>query len=161
VPGIDTGREVQSIVNLVDVMPTVLDLMGIEKPDRLQGRSFVSLLEGREAPDRPVIAETRIPNRSNRLCLIHEGWKYIQGDTDPGLLFPAASPEHLFRLDDDPLERGDLKDAHPDMLRKLSDTIERTEKEFNAFREDLGLTGEGEEGISKELRERLKQQGYL
>ena len=47
-PGLLAGpRRVSARVGLVDVMPSVLDLLGAEVPPAIQGRSFVALLDGR------------------------------------------------------------------------------------------------------------------
>jgi arylsulfatase len=40
------------LVELLDVVPTLLDLVGIEVPDYAQGRSLVSVLRGEESADR-------------------------------------------------------------------------------------------------------------
>ena len=44
-PGVETGR-IDALVSLPDVMPTVLDLVGIERPERVQADSLVPLIKG-------------------------------------------------------------------------------------------------------------------
>lgn len=54
VPGIDGGLETNAFAYVWDVMPTILDIAGIEHPEtfngkpveRMQGRSLVFLLKG-------------------------------------------------------------------------------------------------------------------
>jgi arylsulfatase A-like enzyme len=56
-PGVVPGRCASSI-SLVDVMPTLLDALGVPVPGQLDGRSFADLLDGRGTFEgRPVIAE--------------------------------------------------------------------------------------------------------
>ena len=50
---VDPGTVCDEIVVNVDFGPTLLDLMGVEIPDHVQGRSFVSLLDGNHPDDWP------------------------------------------------------------------------------------------------------------
>ncbi len=52
-PGLPAGVEVQAPVGVVDVLPTVLDLLGIEAPDGLEGRRLVPTARETEAVQRP------------------------------------------------------------------------------------------------------------
>jgi arylsulfatase A-like enzyme len=59
-PGLPQGREVTRQVRLVDVMPTVLDLLGLDKP-RSDGESLAEFFGGAPGPSRPAYAETFFP----------------------------------------------------------------------------------------------------
>lgn len=50
VPASNVGMHSDALVELVDVYPTLCDLCGLEKPEHLEGQSFVPLLK---APQRP------------------------------------------------------------------------------------------------------------
>ena len=52
-PGLPTGLEVQAPVGVVDVLPSVLELLGIEAPDGLEGQSLVPAARETEAFQRP------------------------------------------------------------------------------------------------------------
>jgi arylsulfatase A-like enzyme len=52
-PDPPAGLRVADTVSLVDVLPTVLDLMGLETPPTVQGSSFAQLLRGEQQPYRP------------------------------------------------------------------------------------------------------------
>jgi arylsulfatase A-like enzyme len=53
------GIRVGPMVQTLDIMPTVLDLLGLERPSYLEGKSLVSLLGGsEEAPARYAFSET-------------------------------------------------------------------------------------------------------
>ena len=69
-PGLPTGLEVQAPVGVVDVLPTVLDLLGIEAPDGLEGQSLVPTGGETQAIQRPryVIGDrhTALFNKSRR-----------------------------------------------------------------------------------------------
>jgi len=97
---IPAGRSVDLACETVDVLPTVLDLLGLPIPDALSGRSLVPVWQGK-AETRPVYGETFSSairfGWSELRCLIDESWKYIS----------APEPE-LYRLDNDPGELVNL-----------------------------------------------------
>jgi len=49
------GR-VEALVEMVDVAPTILEIVGAEIPERFQGRSFLSLIHGEAEPPRTAYA---------------------------------------------------------------------------------------------------------
>jgi len=62
VPGIEQGRSDAQISN-IDVMPTLAELLGIENPDCVEGKSFAKILDNPAAEHRSAIfAEVGNPN---------------------------------------------------------------------------------------------------
>lgn len=51
-PGMGAPRELDAWVSSVDLMPTLLDLLGLPHPPGMDGRSWVPLLAGQTQPDR-------------------------------------------------------------------------------------------------------------
>lgn len=47
-PGFNSGRKVSELVGLVDVAPTIIDILGLPIPTVMQGRSFLPLLNDSE-----------------------------------------------------------------------------------------------------------------
>jgi arylsulfatase A-like enzyme len=109
-------------VQLVDVMPTILDLAGIGAPADLDGRSLAATLRGGSAPQRPAYSEQRsargeclqlaLPQhcRLDRFAVQTERWKLVTSER------PAWT-----RLDDlerDPLESRDVAAKHPDEVAR-------------------------------------------
>jgi arylsulfatase A-like enzyme len=48
-PGFNNGRKVSELVSLVDIAPTLIDLLGLPVPSVMQGRSFLSALNDADA----------------------------------------------------------------------------------------------------------------
>ena len=48
------GRQVEEQVSLVDVLPSILELLGLPPPPDLRGQSFVPLLQGGGPGPRPL-----------------------------------------------------------------------------------------------------------
>ena len=81
VPGaMPEGRSYEGLVSHIDVVPTLFDLLGIEKPSYLVGRSLAGIFEGKDDKgDEAVFAEINFhtsyePTRSVRTCR----YKYIR-----------------------------------------------------------------------------------
>ncbi|MBS1676473.1 MAG: sulfatase-like hydrolase/transferase [Actinobacteria bacterium] len=114
-PGlIGSPRVVRTPVGLIGLLPTLLDLLGLEVPRGLGGLSLAATLTGGvEPPARPVfsefmpLAEVR---RADRLVLVRDGaWKLsarLGPELDELLLVDLGrDPEERVNLADDPAAR--------------------------------------------------------
>jgi tetratricopeptide (TPR) repeat protein len=103
---------VRSPARHVDVLPTVLDLLGIPTPPDLPGRSLRIALEKTEDASPPAYFEA-LSSSLNRgwaplYGVVHDGWKYID----------LPIPE-LYHLTDDPGETRNLAAVRPDELARM------------------------------------------
>ncbi len=110
-----------------DYLPTVLDILGESMPDQrpLDGVSLLPLIEGR--------ALTRLQSigfeSGNRLALIDRRYKIVRqgpgGRGGRGKKQQEAEDSFLlFDLIADPGEKKDLAGEHPEIVRRLADTLE-------------------------------------
>jgi arylsulfatase A-like enzyme len=160
------GVTVEPTVQLIDVMPTLLELSGLPVPERAQGKSLLSLVraaaEGKEAVgwnQRPAFTE-RSPRGehedaavTNGLAVVKERWKLVQHD-------PPRPGRPLFELFDhraDPLDRNDLAAAHPEIVRALAGELARWRKWAVAQR----LPAESAGSLDAAELARLKSLGYV
>ena len=100
------GRRVAGRARLLDVMPTVLDLLAVPAPPVVQGRSLVPRLTGQPEPTggEAVVSEYDQRWAGRAYESVRRGrLSYIVEDAH----------EHLFDLVDDPGEANDLLDAKP------------------------------------------------
>ncbi|RME21218.1 MAG: hypothetical protein D6798_18690 [Deltaproteobacteria bacterium] len=96
--GRGAGRVVADDVSQVDVMPTLLDLVGMQPAAGVDGRSLVPLLEGDPLPPRPAL--TQIADRPNDDAYglferVSQGAWSIHDDGSGG----PASPHRRWRVD--------------------------------------------------------------
>jgi arylsulfatase A-like enzyme len=122
VPG---GACVGTQVRLLDVMPTILDLAGVEPESRLEGVSLRSLMHGRkvQAAARTTIAspyvaysEAILYGTEKKSVSSHQ-WKLIC-DT-------ATGKSTLYNLECDPGEVNDLSASEPATARALEEVLLR------------------------------------
>ena len=110
------GRVPGPAVSLVDVLPTVLDFVGLQPAGR--GLSLRPLLEGGPGPPERALPIQLDFDGVTRDAVVQGPWKLI--DDRRGSL-----GRRLYLLEQDPEERVDLADRHPDVVRRLAGEIER------------------------------------
>ncbi len=95
-------QHIDQPVSHLDVVPTVLDLLGVTVPDGLDGTSLAgSVLRGQQIPERPVFAQySGNPTTGDtRRCVVTGRYKYV---------FDPADASELYDLETDPLEMSNL-----------------------------------------------------
>ncbi len=91
-------RVVDAQVRTTDILPSVLDLVGVKAPPRLDGQSLMPLLNGSETDERVAFAETEYPLRF--------GWAPLRSVRAQGVKFIEAPRPELYLLQADPKEES-------------------------------------------------------
>ena len=115
-PGIvGEGRVVQASTHILDLMPTVLNLAGVEhQPPNLSGRSMLPVLSGEaDAIRRP--GDQFALELLGRRALIRDNWKITWNNAPWG----RDGRWSLYDLEADPTELFDLAESHPDVVEQL------------------------------------------
>ena len=118
------GELRHQFAHCVDVVPTLLDLIGIAPPERvggvqqmpLEGTSFAASLFDPAAPARDTPQYFEMFGHRG---IIHRGWKAVAFHP-PGTPY-AGDKWELFHLDSDFSETNDLAEAEPEKLAELID----------------------------------------
>jgi len=158
-PGrIPAGVRNRALVGLADVMPTILDILGIPAPGGIQGRTLLPLIRG-ENPPGSFYGEVSGIFKGSYQFVISEGKKYI-GEFGIGLNF-ATLPfrkGRLFDLRKDPQEHQNLyRIGDPLTTRYRQHLKERR----NVVLQRGRLTGKGQIEFDPQTVERLKGLGYI
>jgi Flp pilus assembly protein TadD len=143
-PGLLPPRVVDAPVRHVDVLPTVLDLLGVDPPPALDGRSVRPLLVGRTVEAQPSYFEA-LSSSLNR------GWAPLHGVAESGLKYIDLPIPELYDLRADPGETRNLVPSRPDDVGRLRGRLAR-------LREGDKLIARVAE--SQEAVERLRALGY-
>ncbi|HVO11707.1 MAG TPA: sulfatase-like hydrolase/transferase [Vicinamibacteria bacterium] len=149
------GRRVRGLARLVDVTPTVLDLVGLPPPAGLDGASLLPLVAHDDALDDPPdalagpvsYAETWFPR-------FHHGWSELTAlETGRWKSIRAPKPE-LYDRRRDPRELENVHDQRQDVVATLSAEL----RAMNL----LKAGGEPKPGrIDPEALEKLRALGYV
>jgi arylsulfatase A-like enzyme len=168
-PGVVPRGSSEVPVQLVDVMPTLLDLAGIEPAQELDGRSLAPILRAEKAPEvRAAFSEQRsargecallgLPERCrlDRISVQTQRFKLVESK------LPAGS--QLYDLREDPLERDDVAALHPDEVRRHGALLEAYRNTGEARRAEPDPADESAPSpapvIDSDALERLRVLGY-
>ena len=119
-PGIKGGQTIHVQVGTLDIMPTILALVGI-RPDaglkaQLKGESLLPLMTGRRSAGEDVYMETDYRLFTHKRGLrTKDGWKLIH-TLETGKI-------ELYNLLKDPQELTDLAAAEPAKAKELDDAL--------------------------------------
>ena len=94
IPGVTKDGRVDKrhMVSVLDLLPTVLDALGVEKPSRLDGRSFYPVLKGEKQADRDFIIKQYHENSGRS----RDPMRAIQTKTHLYLFNPWSNGERIF-----------------------------------------------------------------
>jgi arylsulfatase A-like enzyme len=121
------GRRVDQIAACFDLAPTLLDLCGVPKPERVRfdGASLEPLLRGQPGawPDRLLFFQWHhggTPERYRAFAARSQDWKLVQPlGCEHVTHWDGKTAFKLYDMTHDPLEMHDLAAAHPDHVAKL------------------------------------------
>ena len=147
-PGLTSGKKIGNLVRSVDILPTILDILGLESDNHFDGVSLLPYIRGETAEFPDFAYMDAPPFRGLRT----RAWKLIRNE--------KTKEVELYHLESDPREARNVADMHPSRAEELT-------KQLDAFSQSLAResiagdpSGEGTE-ISEEIAERLRSLGYL
>ena len=144
-PSLFPPRTVASPVRHVDLLPTILDALGLTPPGGLPGRSVLALAEGGEADPAPSYFESLSPS-------ITRGWAPLQGVVRGGYKYVDLPLPELYDLGRDPKEEANLAASRSDLMETMRQELSR----FRAADRGLQRTEENTETLA-----RLRALGYV
>lgn len=124
-PSICSNSIVNKQVKMVDVFPTILDLLGI-KLDKYEthGQSLLSFLKGRDLEEIPALIDSAgnwdRSNSSNSIGIRTSKYKYFRDKGD------QKKNVHLFDLVNDPLEEKNIAPENISLITHFEKIIKET-----------------------------------
>jgi choline-sulfatase len=112
VPGV-AARHVAVARGAVDLGPTILDFLRVDRPKELRGESLVpEIVEGKDGPPRPVVCDlTEDTYNERRRAVIDDGRKIIS--------FGKDVRYEIYDLKNDPGEKNNLLKKDPDLAKAM------------------------------------------
>jgi len=126
-PGIPRGRS-DALVYLLDIYPTICDLVGAPVPQGIDGSSFKPVITGKAKQAR---RELMLAYRDVQRAYRDERWKLIR--------YPRVNVTQLFDLRRDPFELRDLA-SDPAQAKRLAQLTARLQQLQQQFGDSLPLT---------------------
>lgn len=139
------GRRVSGFAQPIDLMPTILELFGLEVPSWVQGSSLLPLIRGEVEKVREVVISSptlsaptiQVPHPTNRASVTDGEWLLIYGSQVDKVEEPEVTEmvdsllrrvrtlekgpirPQLFHLREDPECRHDVLETHPSVAERL------------------------------------------
>ena len=160
------GKRIQDIISFVDIFPTVLEEMGIERSGfDIDGRSLFPLITGKEEGDRMFLADVAehvLASRIPRRVAMNRGKEKLILNQKIGpidLKFfvyppPVLGAVELYDLAQDPGEHHNVADARSHLANQI---IQRIDEIYKSARKKKTKKLE----MDQELKKQLKALGYI
>ena len=161
-------RRVTEPVQLIDLMPTVLDLLSVKAPEMVQGQSLAPLLKGRPFHRRTPVMTSRfahpnarpnglVPeNRINTFAVIEANWKLIYREKGKEV---GLSRVELYDRRTDRAETNNVADAHPQEVERL---MAELGKWLDAQKQIRAVLGKGARStLDQQTLDQLRSLGYI
>ncbi len=133
--GLDRGQVRDEVVELMDIMPTLLDAADADIPDTVEGRSLLPLLRAEDDGWREYLHGecAEVPS-------LNSGQQYLTDGRHKYIWYPGTAREQLFDLENDPKEMEDLADD-PGMRGEIEKWRERLVDELGGRNEGFVKDG--------------------
>ena len=155
---------IEDTVEIVDVVPTILDLVGLSVPEQMQGKSLRALLmpsSGERWTPKPAITEwtRRTDQRDEEMVdarsIILDGYKLIHN-----VERPDGFPEYeLYDHGKDPLDQNNIAADHAEIVERLASQLAGWHEW--ALANALPTDAESMEALDSEELEQLRSLGYV
>jgi len=155
--GIKPTTPIQRQVGVIDIFPTILELIGIPNTnENVHGRSLLPLINGKDFAPIPLYIESSITKTSIKepkpaIGIRTENYKYFRNLNNP------KENVQLYNLKEDPLEDHNIANSYPDKIIEFEQILNEIRKDAKNNPETEELTAEEE----KELEQELRKLGYI
>jgi len=165
---ISMPRRTHEPVQLIDVAPTVLDLLGLKIPDVVEGQSLAPLANGQPFHRRAPVMTSRfadpeakkigfVPeNRIDAVALLDADWKFIYREKASEA---GVNKLELYNRRGDRDEQKNVAKQNPQQVNLL---LEQTTKWIEAQKQIRRLLGQGAKAtINRQTLDQLRSLGYI
>jgi arylsulfatase A-like enzyme len=156
--GLGAGRRIGGIAQHADLLPTILEFLGVASPEAMHGRSLWPLIEGRDERGRDFALSGRFSRHAGAPAgpdpgeaAMFDGWagggqsgEPITITTEEWALVcpPGTDGRELYHLPSDPGQARNVIGEHAAVARELHGRLLATLEEWGAPRERVRLYAE-------------------
>ncbi len=160
---IPEGRTVDAMVKTIDIMPTILDSLGIDDGPHSQGRSLLPAANGDKVEESPVLLETMLPYyevEDNKFPAIVRGlrtpeWKLVYVTIEKA--GKQYSTGELYNVGKEPYELFDVREQNRLTFMQLLKEVLTMNEAYSA----RGIGRDNSIEMDEETRRKLRDLGYL
>lgn len=160
-----TARRIKEPVQLIDVMPTILDVLHLKVPDLTQGQSLLPLMKDQAFKRRGLIVASRfaapqaaglVPeNATDSFAILDSQWKFIYRKTAK----LGLKKVELYDRFADRAEQHDVAEQNSGKVEQSISALRLWIDAQNKIRDLIGRTGTSK--LDSETIQRMRSLGYL
>ncbi len=140
------NKSIKRQVQLIDVMPTIFDILGIKRNIKIEGVSLLSLILGKKRKIRDY-AFSEIFGATHAKSIRTEDWKLIY--------YLNKDKYELYNLKSDPQEQHNLVDLEKEEFKFLQTKLEKWMRRVGAKKPFLSRP------LDEETKQKLRSLGYM
>ena len=145
-----SARRIPHLVRLIDITPTILEIIAYKIPENMQGVSLSPMMLGKAGiKELELYCETFYPKSTHN-------WSPLKGLRTDQWKFIEAPIKELYRLDQDPGEKKNLFKKEKEKADVMGQRFAKLSKEIET--EDTASTALA---MDKETQEKLRSLGYV
>lgn len=153
---INNNEPIKQQVRSVDIMPTILDLIGVNNIQNIHGRSILPLIKNKHLKPMPVYMEsaygkTATETPESVIGIRTDNYKYFRDAKE------SEKNIHLYNLLDDPDELNNIFESNHEIVLMMEKTLQDMISSKFSELPKTQLTSEDE----KELEDELRKMGYV
>ena len=141
-------RRIHGIVRHIDLAPTILDLLGFQATDGMQGTSLIAVINGTETSTRTAYSESLYAQH-------HYGWSPLRSLTTDRYEFIDSPKAELFDRTKDPRQLSNLIHAREPIAQDLAEQLGVVIDQYTS--KNL----EGPRKMDADTEAKLRSLGYL
>ena len=160
-PNVDQGMTISQQVRLIDVFPTICEIIGIpDKDEKIDGVSLYPLLENKKMGTLIAYMESSPAILIQPIIVIGvrtDKYKYFRNRYD------SSKNVHLYDLENDPYEDDNIADKDKNIVEAMEDILKKIISGFS-LEKGCSLVDSDEELGTEEssmVEKQLKKMGYI
>ena len=160
-PNVDQGMTISQQVRLIDVFPTICEIIGIpDKDEKIDGVSLYPLLENKKIGTSIAYMESSPAILIQPIIVIGvrtDKYKYFRNRYD------SSKNVHLYDLENDPYEDDNIADKDKNIVEAMEDILKKIISGFS-LEKGCSLVDSDEELGTEEssmVEKQLKKMGYI
>ncbi len=138
-----------TVVELVDLMPTILDVLGVAVPETVQGKSVAPVFNGAKVSDEIAYSESLT-------AMQHFGAEPLRGVQDHRYKYIDSLKPELYDLNKDPQEMNNIVLQEKQIASRMKTGLQSIVSKYNAAADKRQVRS-----LSPEQQEQLAALGYI
>lgn len=143
-------------IGLIDIFPTIFDLLKLNISFSNSGKSFLRLINGENFDERPLMLDSasRLSESkySDTIGMRTSKFKYFRDRHE------KTKNVHLYNLQNDPLELNNISEKNPEIVEQLELSLMKISPTNDFSFEKISTSPENEDERAKDI---LKKLGYI